>query len=73
MYDTNQGMERIVKTKFMVVIKHVCKVTGVKFVAIEKLKVRHQDRVDYGVGDVDRKSSGNEDSPKILVDREQKV
>jgi hypothetical protein len=47
--------------------------TGVKFVAIEKLKVRHQDRVDYGVGDVDRKSSGNEDSPKILVGREQKV
>jgi len=47
--------------------------TGVKFVAIEKLQVRHQDRVDYGVEDVGRKSSGNEDSPKILVGREQKV
>jgi hypothetical protein len=45
-----KAWERIVKTKFMVVIKHVCKMTGVKFVSIEKLKVRHQDRVDYGGG-----------------------
>jgi hypothetical protein len=50
MYDTNRGMGRIVKTKFMVVISMctLCKMTGVKFISIEKLKVRHQDWVDYG-------------------------
>jgi hypothetical protein len=49
-YDTNRGMGRIIKTKFMVVIS-VCalyKMTGVKFISIEKLKVHHQDRIDYG-------------------------